>query len=69
MTELHPLQDEATVQGMLEIFYRLEGMLMEITGMERFSLQPASGSAAIYTNIAMIRAYHAARGRQASGTK
>jgi glycine dehydrogenase subunit 2 len=62
MTELHPLQDEATVQGMLEIFYRLEGMLMEITGMERFSLQPASGSAAIYTNIAMIRAYHAARG-------
>jgi glycine dehydrogenase subunit 2 len=62
MTELHPLQDEATVQGILEIFYRLEGMLMEITGMERFSLQPASGSAAIYTNIAMIRAYHAARG-------
>jgi glycine dehydrogenase subunit 2 len=62
MAELHPLQDEATVQGMLEIFYRLEGMLMEITGMDRFSLQPASGSAAIYTNIAMIRAYHAARG-------
>ncbi len=56
--ELHPLQDESTVQGILEIFYRLEELLKEISGMDRFSLQPAAGSAAIYTNIAMIRAYH-----------
>ncbi len=25
LTELHPLQDEATVQGILEVMYRLEG--------------------------------------------
>lgn len=62
MSELHPLQDEATVQGMLEIMYRLEQMLKEISGMERFSLQPGAGSAAIYANVAMMRAYHAARG-------
>jgi hypothetical protein len=60
--ELHPLQDESTVQGILEVMYRLEGMLKEISGMERVSLQPGAGSAAIYANICMIRAYHTARG-------
>ena len=62
MSELHPLQDESTVQGILEIMYRLEQMLKEISGLDRFTLQPGAGSAAIYTNVAMIRAYHAARG-------
>ncbi len=62
MTELHPLQDESTVQGILEIMYRMEQMLKEISGMDRFSLQPGAGSSAIYANVAMIRLYHAARG-------
>ncbi|MGH3240487.1 MAG: aminomethyl-transferring glycine dehydrogenase subunit GcvPB [Spirillospora sp.] len=62
VAELHPLQDEATVQGVLEIMYRLEGLLREISGMDRFTLQPGAGSAAIYTNVSMIRAYFAARG-------
>ncbi|WP_174564857.1 aminomethyl-transferring glycine dehydrogenase subunit GcvPB [Actinomadura chibensis] len=62
VAELHPLQDERTVQGVLEIMYRLEGLLREISGMDRFSLQPGAGSAAIYANVSMIRAYFAARG-------
>ena len=62
MSELHPLQDESTVQGMLEIMYRTEQMLKEISGLDRFTLQPGAGSSAIYANVAMIRAYHAARG-------
>jgi glycine dehydrogenase subunit 2 len=62
MTELHPLQDEDTVQGILEVMYRFEAMLKEISGMEQFSLQPGAGSAAIYTNVSIIRAYHEARG-------
>jgi glycine dehydrogenase subunit 2 len=62
MADLHPLQEESTVQGILEIFWRLEQFLKEISGMDRFSLQPGAGSAAIYTNISMVRAYHAARG-------
>jgi glycine dehydrogenase subunit 2 len=56
---LHPLQDEATTQGILEIIYKLEQLLKEISGMNRASLQPRGGSQAIYANIAMIRAYHA----------
>ncbi len=62
LADLHPLQDEETVQGILEIMYRFEQMLKEISGMDRFSLQPAAGSAAIYTNASIIRAYHESRG-------
>lgn len=62
MTELHPLQDELTVQGILEIMYRFEQILKEISGLDAFSFQPAAGSQAIYTNAVIIRAYHASRG-------
>ena len=62
MTELHPLQDESTVQGMLEVIYRLESFFKELSGMDHFTLQPGAGSAAIYANVSMIRAYHAKRG-------
>jgi glycine dehydrogenase subunit 2 len=62
LADLHPLQDESTVQGVLEIAWRLEQLLREISGMDRVTLQPASGSSAIWTNVSMIRAYHASRG-------
>ena len=62
MTELHPLQDESTVQGILEILVRFEGILKQISGMERFSLQPGAGSVAIYASASIIRAYHELRG-------
>jgi len=65
LADLHPLQDESTVQGILEVAYRLEQFLKEISGMERFSLQPGAGSAAIYANVSMVRAYHASRGEGA----
>ncbi len=64
VTELHPLQPEETVQGILEVMYRFEQILKEISGMDRFSLQPGAGSAAIYTNASIIRAYHRMRGEQ-----
>ncbi|MCJ7625385.1 MAG: aminotransferase class V-fold PLP-dependent enzyme, partial [Anaerolineaceae bacterium] len=62
MAELHPLQDEETVQGILEILYRFDLILREISGMDAFSFQPQAGSQAIYANAAIIRAYHASRG-------
>jgi glycine dehydrogenase subunit 2 len=64
LADLHPLQDEGTVQGILEIMYRFELMLKGVSGMDRFSLQPAAGSAAIYANVSMIRAYHESRGEE-----
>jgi glycine dehydrogenase subunit 2 len=62
VAELHPLQHPDTVQGILEIIWRLERLLCEISGMDRVSLQPGAGSAAIYANVSMIRAFHASRG-------
>ena len=62
LMELHPLQDASTVQGILEVIWRLEQLLKEISGLDRFTLQPGSGSSAIFANVSMIRAYHAARG-------
>jgi glycine dehydrogenase subunit 2 len=63
VSELHPLQDEDTVQGMLEIFHRFEQILKAISGLDRFTFQPGAGSQAIYLNAAIIRAYHAANGQ------
>ncbi|MBI4832781.1 MAG: aminomethyl-transferring glycine dehydrogenase subunit GcvPB [Candidatus Lindowbacteria bacterium] len=65
MTEIHPLQDDDTLQGMLEIYYKLEQFLKEISGLDYFCLQPSSGSQAIYANACIIRAYHASRGDRA----
>ena len=62
ISELHPLQAEETLQGILEIMYRFEGFLKAISGMDAFSLQPGAGSAAIYANASIMRAYHASRG-------
>ncbi len=58
MTEIHPLQDEETVQGILEVMYKFEQILKEISGMDQFSFQPGGGSQAIYANASIIRAYH-----------
>lgn len=63
LTELHPLQPEETTQGILEIMYKLQQFLAELSGMDKVSLQPRAGSQAIYTNISMLRAYHAKRGQ------
>lgn len=62
IADLHPLQDEETVQGILEIMYRLGRFLCAISGMEEFSFQPGGGAHGVYTNASIIRAYHAARG-------
>ena len=47
---------------MLEIIWKTERMLAEISGMSRVSLQTSGGSEAIWANISMIRAYHESRG-------
>jgi glycine dehydrogenase subunit 2 len=57
----HPLQPESSVQGNLEILYRLQEYLKELTGMDAVTLQPAAGSQGELTGILMVRAYHQAR--------
>lgn len=59
---IHPLQDESTVQGAMELMYNLQESLKEITGMDEVTLQPAAGAHGEWTGLMMIRAYHEARG-------
>ncbi len=59
---LHPLQGEDTLQGILEIVYKFEQFLKEISGMHRFTFQPGGGSHATYTNACVMRKYHQSRG-------
>ena len=61
-TALHPFQVQATAQGMLEILWDLEEALKEISGMDRFTLQPAAGAHGELTGMMLVRAYHASRG-------
>ncbi|MEM2136600.1 MAG: aminomethyl-transferring glycine dehydrogenase subunit GcvPB [Candidatus Methanomethylicia archaeon] len=59
---VHPLQDEETIQGSLELMYLAEKWLSEITGMYRFTLQPAAGAHGEYLGCLIIRAYHKFKG-------
>jgi len=61
--DVHPLQDEHTIQGILEIVYKFGKVwLAEISGMDEFSFQPGGGSEAAYTNACIIRKYHETNG-------
>lgn len=62
LVNMHPYQDEKTVQGSLELMYNLADMLAEISGMDQVTLQPAAGAHGELTGIMLIKAYHHARG-------
>lgn len=61
---IHPYQAEETAQGALELMFKLQTELEEITGMDRVSLQPAAGAQGEWTGLMLIRAYHEARGEK-----
>ncbi|WOE51523.1 aminomethyl-transferring glycine dehydrogenase subunit GcvPB [Sulfuracidifex metallicus DSM 6482 = JCM 9184] len=56
--EYHPLQDEKTVQGTLEMMYEIQEWLKEVTGMDACSLQVPAGSAGELAGVLMIKKYH-----------
>ncbi len=60
--KIHPYQPEKSVQGALELMYNLDNYLSEITGMDKFTLQPAAGSHGEMTGLMIIKAYHLSRG-------
>ncbi len=57
---LHPAQDEDTVQGILEIIYKLDLFLREISGLDKFTFQPGGGGQAILAMASIIFAHHEA---------
>lgn len=59
---VHPLQDEATIQGWLKLLHELQGMLAEISGLPGVSLQPAAGAHGELTALMVAAAHFRARG-------
>jgi len=67
--EVHPYQPESTVQGSLEVVWRLERILARITGLPEVSLQPAAGAHGEYAAMLMVRAFFRDRGELAERTE
>jgi len=53
----HPYQPEKISQGALRIIKTLSECLIEITGMDAITLQPAAGAQGELTGLLMVRAY------------
>jgi glycine dehydrogenase subunit 2 len=64
LAAIHPYQDEATVQGALRLLWELQEWLGKIAGLPAVSLQPSAGAHGELTGALIIRAFHAAQGRQ-----
>lgn len=60
----HPLQDEDTVQGILEMMYEMQKWLAEMTGMDECSLQIPAGAAGELAGVLMIKKYHETKNRK-----
>ncbi len=61
----HPLAPAHTREGFLACLFELQEMLKDVTGMAAVSLAPMAGAQGEFAGIAMIRAYHDARGDHA----
>ena len=62
LSQVHPYQPDATVQGALKLMYRLQRYLAEITGLPAVCLAPMAGADGELAGMLMARAYHLSRG-------
>lgn len=61
----HPLSLEMHSQGVMASMYELQEMIKSVAGMKGVSLTPMAGAQGEFAGVAMIRAYHKARGDSA----
>ena len=57
LVNLHPLQSDASCQGMLELLWEMQNILGEIAGLDAVSLQPAAGAQGELTALLVAHAY------------
>ncbi len=62
LAEAHPYRPESLAQGVLEIIDLLQRCLIDITGMDTITLQPAAGAHGEFTGILLVRAWHESQG-------
>lgn len=59
---LHPLSDDESSQGALELMYRLQDALKTLTGMDAVTLQPSAGAHGELTGMMIIKKYFDVKG-------
>jgi glycine dehydrogenase subunit 2 len=64
MANLHPLQSDNSVQGMLQMLFEMQNYLAEISGLEAISLQPAAGAQGELTALLVASAYFRDKGQK-----
>jgi len=62
LADAHPYRPDALAQGILEIIDNLQRCLLEITGMDTITLQPAAGAHGEFAGILLVRAWHESQG-------
>ncbi|MGO9777451.1 MAG: aminomethyl-transferring glycine dehydrogenase subunit GcvPB [Terracidiphilus sp.] len=62
LAEAHPYRPDSLAQGILEVIDLLQRCLLEITGMDAITLQPAAGAHGEFTGILLVRAWHESQG-------
>jgi glycine dehydrogenase subunit 2 len=62
LAEAHPYRPDSLAQGILEVIELLQRCLLEITGMDAITLQPAAGAHGEFTGILLVRAWHESQG-------
>jgi glycine dehydrogenase subunit 2 len=62
LAEAHPYRPDSLAQGSLEVIDLLQRCLIEITGMDAITLQPAAGAHGEFTGILLIRGWHESQG-------
>jgi glycine dehydrogenase subunit 2 len=62
LAEAHPYRPDALAQGILEVIDLLQRCLLDITGMDTITLQPAAGAHGEFTGILLVRAWHESQG-------
>ena len=67
--DIHPYQDDDTVQGMLKIIYDFEDLMKKISGMNAISFQAGGGGQGIYQNASVLKEYFKAKGEEKQRTQ
>lgn len=60
--DIHPLQDQSTVQGALELMFNLQNWLATLTGLGAVSLAPAAGAQGEFAGMLVIKKAHDKKG-------
>ena len=65
IADMHPLQPEHHLQGLLAIFDEMQDMLATCAGMDAVTLQPVAGAQGEFTALRCIQEYFRSTGQEA----